>query len=333
MRVRVVHSLMPSIRAFRPDDIDEVARLHQESFPPDTGPAPLEAYRTYFRDTFFRGPYANAGFPSLVCEDSNGSLSGFLGVVPVRMMLAGGRSIWATLCTQFCVEPQRRGMTGLRLLRAHLGGPQDLSISDEANTTTMRLWTWAGGEAVTSSSLHFVRPLRPACLALSRIELRTGFGFVTRRFALPARLLDRALARVPRTHVRPREVATTGEPLDLATMASELPALLMPENGRERRLVPHYEPAALAWSLVRAQLADGKIVGVRVRAPDGKLLGWYVYLREPDDTALLLQLAAPADAAPAVLDRCCSSSPPPPMRRPPCSITCFTKPGWPASPR
>src|SRR5689334_17344912 len=147
MRLCSVTFYMATIRAFREDDIDAIAQLHQLVFPPDNGPAPREAYQSYFRETFLTGPHADSGFDSLVCEEPGGALIGFLGVVPFRMAL-GGQPIWATVCTQFCVDPRRRGMTGLKLIRHHLSGRQDLSITDEANAITMRLWEWAGGEVV-----------------------------------------------------------------------------------------------------------------------------------------------------------------------------------------
>src|SRR4051794_12818924 len=103
-----VRLAMSHIRAFNDGDVDAVAHLHAQVFPPDNGPAPIESYRAYFRDTFLNGPGAESGFSSLVCEDEHGGLSGFLGVVPVRMQIKDGHSIWATVCTQFCVAPNRR---------------------------------------------------------------------------------------------------------------------------------------------------------------------------------------------------------------------------------
>ena len=331
---------MAIIREFREDDIDLIARLHQEVFPPDSGPAPLAAYRTYFRDTFLSGPRANSGFGSLVCEERDGTLSGFLGVIPLRMALGGRpphpakpdatsvigggdprtprpphpatpdatsvigggdprtpRPIWAAVCTQYCVAPGRRGMTGLELMRHHFAGPQDLSITDEANTVAMRLWSWAGGEAITSCSLHFMRPLRPAQLALSLAQ-RPALAGVARCTSLLARLLDSALARVPHSHFRQSLPPTLGEPLDAAAMAAALPEL-----ARERQLLPHYQLDALAWRLRRAEsIPGGDLERVLVRNRDGQILGWYIYRRERDGTAQLLQLTAPSEAARPVLD-------------------------------
>lgn len=288
---------MPIIRAFCEDDIDATARLHQAVFPPDEEPASLAAYRAYFRDTFLSGPRPESGFPSLVCEEPDGALSGFLGVIPVRMAV-GGEPIWATVCTQFCVDPRLRGMRGLQLIRRHFDGPQDLSITDEANAISRRLWAWAGGEALTSFSLWFLRPLRPTRFATALAARRSALSGLAGPMALPARVVDAALARIPRSHFHQSPPTTQGEPLDAAGLIDALP-----EVARERRLVPLYEPASLGWYLRRAAAAlDGDLECVLVRDEDDKLLGWYIYHRGREHTAELLQLAAPEEAAQRVLD-------------------------------
>lgn len=297
LRAVTLHGKMATIRAFREDDIDRVARLHHEVFPPDNGPAPLDAYRTYLREVFLRGPRPDSGLSSLVCEERDGALTGFLGVVPVRMSL-DGRPLWATVCTQFCVDPRRRGMAGLMLIRHHFAGPQDLSITDGANGATKRVWCWAGGEAVMSCSLHFVRPLQPVRFALSLAERRPALAGLARRMTAPARVLDRVLARVPESPFRLSSPATSGVPLEAEVMVA-----WFPEIARERPLAPLYELEALTWYLRRAEAAPGgDVARVLVRDSGGKLLGWYIYHRARGGTAQLLQLAAPADGARQVLD-------------------------------
>jgi hypothetical protein len=282
---------MATIRAFRERDIDSITRLHQLVFPPDGGPAPAAAYEAYFRDTFLVGPRPGSGFESLVCEEEDGALSGFLGVVPVQFAL-GERTLWATVCTQFCVDPGRRGMNGLRLIRHHFAGRQDLSISDGANATTMRLWRWAGGEPVLSCSLYFLRPLRPAQFATSLVARRLS---PAERLFPAARLLDRALARLPRSHFRLPAPRTRAEPLDAAAMAEALPRV-----AAQRSLRPIYDASSLAWYLRRAEAAAA-VRGAFVHDPGGKLLGWYLYSCGRDQ-AEVLQIVAPPDAAVAVID-------------------------------
>lgn len=288
---------MSSIREFRDDDIEQVTRLHQQVFPPDSGTAPVEAYQEYFRDTFLRGPRPESSLRSLVCEGADGALEGFLGVVPLRMTFAG-RSLWATVCTQFCVDPDRRGLAGLKLIRHHFAGPQDLSITDGANAVTMRLWRWAGGEPIISNSMHFLRPLRPARFALSALAERRPLAGVA-QLALPARLTDLALAQLPHRYFRaPQPPVTVGEPLDAPTMVD-----LFADLTHERALAPLYEPEALAWYLRRAEAAPGGTLRrALVRDQQGSVLGWYLYHCGDGGAGTLLQLTAPAEHATPVID-------------------------------
>src|SRR4029453_14028785 len=156
-------------------------------------------------------------------------------------MAHGDRPLWATVCTQFCVDPRRRGMAGLKLIRHHLAGPQCLSVTDGANAATRRLWCWAGGEAVTSFSLEFVRPLRPARYALALAERRPALARAARRLTAVAPLIDFALARALERQIRLRPPPTRGETLDPGTMVAALPEL-----ARDRRLRPLHEPEPLA---------------------------------------------------------------------------------------
>lgn len=148
------------IRAFVVADIPAVARLHGTVFPEGGGESRRtpEAYETWLRDVFVEGPYPGLGFDSLVCED-NGTVIGFLGVVPTRMALDGKR-LWATCCTQFGVDPGHRGLAGLQMVRRHMDGPQDLSFSDESEENALKLWEWASASRIPVASLHFMRPLR-----------------------------------------------------------------------------------------------------------------------------------------------------------------------------
>lgn len=160
------------IRPFTADDIPQVADLHRRVFdipdePDDERWTPssrlLESYQTYFDEVFLNGPWKQDGIHSLVYEDDRGKIVAFLGVVPRRMLL-NDEPVWMAVCTQFIVDPKNRGLAGLQLKSAHLEGPQDLSVTDEANEATRRIWAARGGETCLPFSIHWVRPIQPARL-------------------------------------------------------------------------------------------------------------------------------------------------------------------------
>lgn len=289
------------IRAFVVADIPAVARLHGTVFPEGGGESRRtpEAYETWLRDVFVEGPYPGLGFDSLVCED-NGTVIGFLGVVPTRMALDGKR-LWATCCTQFGVDPGHRGLAGLQMVRRHMDGPQDLSFSDESEENALRLWEWAGASRIPVASLHFMRPLRPGAWALSLLGQRPALALAARAAAPALALADALLERLPGSHFRRVTPPTTGDELDVATIVASLGPLI-----GERGLAPVYErdERALAWRLARASgfARRGPLRQTLVRNAAGAELGWYIAYLPHGGTGEVLQVVATPATAAAVLN-------------------------------
>src|SRR5438093_7865384 len=155
---------MGQVRPFVEKDIPQVADLHRRVFPTgDHLSCRMErSYTSYFREIFLNNPWYDEDLPSLVYQDSDGAIVGFLGVMP-RWMSVRGRPIQAAISSQFIVEPDRRStLAAVQLTKAFLSGPQDLSIADEANDSSRRLWHRAGGVTARLYSLYWRRLLR-AC--------------------------------------------------------------------------------------------------------------------------------------------------------------------------
>ena len=126
---------MGHVRPFVKDDILQVADLHAIVFETNKPSArtPQNAYASYFLSIFLENPLENPTISSLVYEESDGSIQGFLGTL-ARPFLFERRIFRAALSSQFIVHPKRRStLAGVELLRAFLSGPQDLSLTDEAD--------------------------------------------------------------------------------------------------------------------------------------------------------------------------------------------------------
>ena len=154
------------IRSFREEDIPQVADLHRRVF--DTAdhstPELLESYRAYLTDVYLKNSGGDDDVGSLVHQEG-GKITGFLGVVPRRMSIRG-QSLRAVITTNFVVDAGSRGLAGIRLLRAVLDGPQDLSIADESNIASRVLWETLGGTTSLLYSMHWLYPLRPSLFGL-----------------------------------------------------------------------------------------------------------------------------------------------------------------------
>jgi Acetyltransferase (GNAT) domain len=288
---------MAFIRAFAASDIAAAAALHRDVFKTAAQrPAP-DAYRAYFMRVFLESPSADPALPSLVCEDEDGRIVGFLGVVPRRMTM-NGRRLLAAVSSQFVVAPTNRaGLVALRLASAFFSGPQDLSISDEANETSRRIWEGLGGTTALWHSLYWTRPLRPARFAVSLCRTRPGLARLARAAAPLAPLADALAARTP--YGAPSAVSDSrhSEVLTGETMLASLPRCA--QGG----LRVDYDEQTLAWvlALARQRKRTGTLRASVVRRGE-RVAGWYLYHLDIDRTATVLQISAEAGRRGDVMD-------------------------------
>lgn len=256
----------------------------------------LEDYNRYFAGVFLGARAMASPVRSLVCE-VNGTVRGFLGVMPVRMML-NGRPIVMAVCSQFAVDPAIRGQVGLRLLKACFEGPQDLTISDEAGDNTRATWEWCGGDTALLYSMRWVRPLRAAQFGLSVLTSRKCLGFLAGPCASGARMLDAAFGNLPSTPFRVSPPRGGRENLDERTLAGGW-------TSARVALRPDYDTDSAAWILARAggRAGCGPVRKCLVRRESGDTAGWFIYcIGAAGRVADVLQAAARPGAAGDVLD-------------------------------
>jgi hypothetical protein len=127
---------MGDVRTFAEADAPSVAALFQRVFRRTAEPAPA-SLASYFVDIFIRSPLQDPDITAKVHVAGNGSVSGFIGVVPLQMQHGGTRLRAAVAGSLMVANPTEDPLAGARLFRAYLNGPQDLSISETANPLSM----------------------------------------------------------------------------------------------------------------------------------------------------------------------------------------------------
>jgi len=288
------------IRAFGEGDIAQVARLHESVFQPIDRTPRLgdDAHHAYFRRVFIENPSRDDALPSLVAEEPERHIAGFLGVVPRRMALNRQR-IQAAISCQLLVEPGRHAaLIAVQLARTFLSGPQDLSISDEASDLSRKLWEGLGGTTALLRSLHWTRPLRPARLAVSVMRRRASLAPIAAVASPASRMIDAVATRLPCSYFY------QSKPCD-AIHDDECEALLVqhPDLCGAGSLHPDYDDHTFAWLLQRAKQ---RVAGGRLHAAvimDGSAVGgWYLYWLDKGGTADVLHIAATPPAIDQVID-------------------------------
>jgi hypothetical protein len=284
------------LRPFRPDDIPAIVALRRRAFRfgQRSTPGTLAAY---CEEIFCRNPWADPDLPSLVYENESGALAGFLGVIP-RPMWYRGAPIRAAVATQLMVAPESRGLAGLRLARAFIEGPQDLSLSDTANDVARRLWRSVGGFDSPLHGMTWVVPLRPLYHAAVRWA---GAGGLTRRVvaraarpilvgtdAVMARRPGGIARRHPTGHVAPFDAAAVVDHVNRAAWG--------------RSLRPRYEDDAFRWLLARAaeKAEFGALRSAMVVETGGDVMGWCIWYARAGAVAEAVAVSARPGAEGAV---------------------------------
>src|SRR5579872_2669901 len=289
---------MGHVRPFVDDDISQVADLHRKIFGMSDKWSP-ELYASYFREVFLNNPWYDKNLCSLVYEEGNGRIGGFLGVMP-RPMWMKGRLIRAAVSSQFIVEPESRfNLAGVQLLKAFLSGPQDLSLADEANDSSRALWERLGGSTALLYSIHWTCTLRTAQYARLRLGGRHLPGPLTFLLKAFCQAIDSVAARAPHNPSYRTGSRCVGEDTGVETLMKCSDAFRNPQSLR-----PEYDRSSLGWLLGRAAETNGhgNFEKVAVRNAARELIGWFVYYLDRDGMGEVLQIGSKKTSVHEVLD-------------------------------
>jgi hypothetical protein len=288
-----------TVRRFTPNDIPQVAQLHREVFPPSPADRrDANAYHAYFSSVFLQNPAGDGPLSSLVYEKRDGRIGGFLGIVRRRVAIESSR-YEAAVSSQFLVgRDTNSALVAIRLVRAYLEGPQDLSIADEATESARRIWEGVGGSTSLLHSLYWTRPLRPARLAISLARQRRTLAPLAIAARPLASALDLLAARMPGGHFRQSEPRIEAEELSAKTVVAYAQGLY-----RDETLWVEYDDRTFQWLLDRAaqRPSGGRLLKAAFRRKLN-VVGWYVCHLHPAGQAELVHLAATSSSINDVLD-------------------------------
>jgi hypothetical protein len=290
---------MTGIRPLRREDLPAVCALYERVVRSGSSDPPV-ALPHYFERTFLDHPWADDEQPSLVYEDADGVIVGFLGCHARRVRL-DGRLLRMACGGQLVAAPDARHPgVGALLTRRFLAGPQDITITDGATDYMRRIWTGFGGQTVVGASIGWLKALRPAAAAAA-VATRRGHPVLGKGLRLAAPAADAAARWALRRSERsaPHTPRTTVEILTADMLVEQVGVA-----ARNLRFYPDYDVAFVKWLFTELAVVHVRGVPVRhlVRDDGGKVLGWYVYYLTDHGIAEVLQVAAPTGGMSAVLD-------------------------------
>lgn len=289
---------MSAIRPLTRTDLPAVASLYERAAR-SGGTVPAAPLADYLARLCLDAPWVDPELPSLVSEQGDGRIVGFLGSYPRRLRL-DGRALRVGCSGHLVADPSTPGV-GALLTRTYLRGPQDLTITDGATDLMRRMWRTLRGRVRTAPSFGWYRVLRPtsALAALLGDRGRTVPGPLRTAGAG----VDALARRVPRIGARPApapDPELTAEPLTVDALLEQVAAA-----PRHWRLHPDYDATyltALFAELDAVAPARGEVVRHLVRGRGGRVLGWYVAFAPPGGIVQVQQLAAVGPDPGPVLD-------------------------------
>jgi hypothetical protein len=277
------------VRFFEPDDIPAVARLFLTTFRKGKAARaePSASLLASLRAIYFDTPWYDPDIRSRVFVDENGTVRGFIGVNVVRMELEG-RALRVAYAGALTVEDAgHHPLAGARLVRSFLSGPQDISVTETANATALRMWQKQGIPLDTGYSLNWLRILRPAAGAMSILERKVPSA---RLLAPLAHGADRLAARLLSDPFRPI-VDASPRRLSFQTVEREAFDAAALQLKDLYPLRPDWDPSSLDWFSHQAAIKRnfGEPRYRLATGRDGRPAAAYAYFRRKDDFAWMLQ--------------------------------------------
>lgn len=283
---------MTTIRAFEKRDIPEVCELFQHLLlkdNPSRRELTNEHLANYFEEICFNHPNYDVEISSLVSRDSNGKITGFLGIIP-RQMMFHGQPIRAAISFFHMVNPEfRSSMAGVKLLKKLFSGPQDLSITDGAGDLGHRVWVSSGGYDLPLYSLQWEKILQPGRLSVELVGKRLPIENILSPIAKIADLVATKLlpSFLPRYTTEDNNVHFLTEDCNPDTIVN-----LMAEWRSKDSHHVVYDEASLKWVLKQADQfkSHGTLKKVTLQNLEGGILGLGFYYAKRGKRCPLLHI-------------------------------------------
>jgi len=296
---------MPEVRALREHDLTAVADMFQRILRKSGDPA-TPSLRAYLKTIFLDTPDFDPQLTSRVHVRDDGRVSGFIGILPLRMELRG-EPLCAAICSSLMVDAREDDpFAAARLLRDVLAGPQDLSFTETSNDIATTMWRKMHASVLADYSLEWLRVIRPVSFALEMAAGRIGVLSVLKPLAAP---FDGVFGQRagPGGQAWPRYVPIAEKAdafTDTEATEDDL-ATLVPELLDAFSLRPQWTREQLGMMLVHARrkAVHGERVQRIVRSRAGKPIGFFLYYGDPGRVGRVVQIMTIPGQEGTVIDR------------------------------
>mgnify|MGYP000857562875 FL=1 len=288
--------LRGGVRALDRSDIPRVATLFLAKFRgrPHARSARLEQHLAHF---FLDHPHYHAATASLIHEEPDGRISGFLGIAPVHMRFDGASCTGSIISTWMVEDAERDSRAAVALARTHLARGHGLTMADTTSRMSIGFHAFMRVSFAATHSLRWIKPLNFAASGLVSAANAVGMPAPVAAIAA-AKACELAARRLARRDGFSICEGWRIDPISVDRFAEGLGALT-----ERLRLAPVWSAADLRWLLDFAAAGEETLDLVLCEARDraGELAGVCAYRIDQRGRADILQIALRPRAEEAVL--------------------------------
>jgi hypothetical protein len=293
---------MGEIKTLGQADISSVAELFQRILRRSRQPV-TPSLEACLANLFLDGPDCDPDINSHVHVRDDGVVSGFIGALPLPM-LVGDKPVRGALCGTLMVDDHGSDpFAGARLMRAFLAGPQDISLTETANDISTAMWRKLRGTVLPDHSLEWLRIIRPAGFIADKAAGVIGAARLFAPLAKPLDALFRRGSSEPRWTSLP-SVATPGNSFPTVDTDDAAAVALFQQFTEPYAARPRWEPERLRRMVAesRRKALYGSMVRRTVTARDGRPVGMFLYYGDPGRIGRVVQILSAPGQAGAVID-------------------------------
>lgn len=293
---------MSEVRPFTASDVSVVAEMFQRILRKTRQPA-TSSLEAYLQELFLDAPDAQPDITSLIHKRDDGSVSGFLGVLPLALDFEG-RPLRGALCGTMMVDRHTEDpFAGARLVRAFFAGPQDISLTETANDVSTAMWRKMRATVLPDYSLEWIRLIRPAGFMVELAAAGIGAARVFSPLARPIDALIRRRSTDGEAHWSHFTRLPKASLVDADVDEDEL-LDLFPKLTAHYPMRPTWHRDTLARTIVHARRKANYGQGVRrvVRTGSGHPVGLYIYYGDSGRIGRAIQVMSLPGQEGAVID-------------------------------
>jgi hypothetical protein len=286
---------MGKVRTIKRDDIPLVVDLNIRLFPSSTVVSRDEQIRI-FDEVCFNNPWHDPEIQSLVYEDEEGFIKGFLGVTS-RKMEFNGKTVRVAVGEHVMTDGITLGSA--QLFKQFLNGPQDVAMVDMATNVVRNILERMDAKIIFLHSIYWRRPLRPFTFSLSFVHKESLSPLMFSASRLLSKGFDAVVKHIPVKPFRFVPTNTIAEELEIDSMIENISGFV-----KYWEIIPKYDKEYLNWlfNFLKKDTRYGKFKKILVRDFKGKVLGWYLYILKSGGRSEVLQLVATKDTIGIILD-------------------------------